>query len=262
MRTSLSTHQSAQYRGGPDTRPPTQLWSRLAVAVLGLVISSCASVQGVTVSPSTACPGDLITVSWVARGKTELAAIPLNTPAADSPGQAVDYCVDALASGVKASPEPSRGTITLRSSGDTAFLVQAQGWLGTPAHKCAPLFVNRVLPLSNVPQCIAKATGPALRAAQVHLLRPSGSRWSATATTGLVKNDNPVEVTIRHAGRSILLPPGGETALFTGTDPNGDWWVEYTWPAGPQCGLQGAPVPNSLSLEVHPLCSSAGRATR
>jgi hypothetical protein len=190
-----------------------------------------------------------------------MAAIPLSTAAADSRGQAVDFCVDALASGAKLNPEPSRGTVTLQASGDTVYFVEARGWFGKPAHGCARLFVNQVLPLSDVPACIPEATGPAVREARVHLVRPSGSRWSATATTGLIENDNPVAVTVRHVGKSIVLPAGGQTDLFAGTDPNADWWVEYSWAAGPPCGQAGAPVPNSLSLEVHPLCSSTSRTT-
>ena len=251
------SHQSAQFCSHPPARLWVASWAKLAVAAVGLLISSCASVHSVTVSPSTACPGESVTLSWAASGRTELAAIPLHTAAAGSPGQALDFCVDALASGIKTTTEPSRGTLTEQASVDTVYLIQTQGWFGASAHKCATLFVNQVLPLSDLPQCLSGATATELRAAQVHLIRPNGSRWDASTTTGLVKNDNPVTVTIRHAGRSISLPPGAPTHLFEGTNPNSDWWVTYTWTTGPQCGLPGAPVPNSLSVEVHPLCPKA-----
>jgi hypothetical protein len=261
MRNTLGMHQNEYYPGVSSRRTPAESWLRVAVGAIATVVSSCASVQSVTVSPSTVCPMDSVTVSWIARGGTQLATIPLTTAADASRAQAVDFCVDALASGAKVRPEPSRGALTVQASVDTVYLIQAQGWIGKPAHKCARLFVSQVLPLSDVPQCATGTTGADLRKAQVHLIRPSGSRWSATATTGLVKNDNSVRVTIRHAGKSISVPPGGETNLFAGTDPNGDWWVEFAWNTGPRCGLPGAPVPNSLSLVVHPLCSSAARAT-
>lgn len=235
--------------------------SRVAIAALGLVISSCASVQPVKVSPSTACPGDPITVSWIATGETAMATVPVKVAPGDSSAQATDFCVQALASGAKLNKVSSRGTMSLRASGDTEFLVLAQGWFGKPAHNCGRLFMNEVLPLSDVPQCISEAPGTVERAVQVHLVRRGDSKWSSTATTGVVENDNPVAVTIRHAGRSIVLPARSITDLFTGTDPNADWWVEYTWGTGPYCGKAGAPVPNSLSLKVHPLCPTTGSAT-
>lgn len=259
MRNTRSTHQSEHSRGGSRGPARTKSWLRVAMAAVGLVVSSCASVK-VTVTPPTACPGDPVTVSWVARGEAEMAVIPVKMAAPDSIGQSVDYCVDALASGTKLDPVASRGTITLRASADTAYLVQAQGWLGKPTHDCKRLFVNQVLPLSALPACIKNATGADRRVALVHLIRPNDSKWSVTATTGIVENDNSVAVTVRHAGKSIVLQPREKTNYFTGTDPNTEWSVEYTWTAGLVCGQAGAPVPNSLSVRVHPLCSPAARA--
>lgn len=255
MRNGAGTHCRCYCKAPFSEEAPQAARLRLGVGALALALSSCASVQSVTVAPSTACAGDPIRVSWVASGTTEVAVVPLDAAAARPSMAAEDFCVDALASGLKPNPEPSRGSVALRASVDTAFLVQAQGWFGKPAHRCARLFVNQVLPLSDVPECVSGATGGELRAAQVHLIRPNGSRWSTTATTGVVENDNSVAVAVRHAGKSISLPAGGRTDLFTGTDPNADWWVEYTWSEGPRCGNVGAPVPNSLSLEIHPLCS-------
>lgn len=231
--------------------------SRIAIAAFGFIVSSCASVQSVTVVPSTACPGEPITVSWVARGDTVMAVVPLHglTPATGA--RPTDFCVAALAAGIKLDPEPSHGTVALHASGDTVYLVQATGWLGKPAHRCARLFVNQILPLSDLPQCTPGAAGMSTQAARVHLVRPSNSRWSARTTTGVVDNINPVPVTVRHAGKSIVLPAGAKTDFFTGTDPNTGWWLEYAWTEGPPCGSAGAPVPNSLSLEVHPLCHAA-----
>lgn len=260
MRNMPSAGNSCHNAGGLKRQVSRASWSWVTAVAFGLIASSCASVHEVSVVPSTACPGDPVTVSWTASGSTEMAVIPVNGSAADAVAQDVDLCVDALASGAKLNPEPSRGSAVLQASGDAVYFVQARGRFGKPAHECARLFVNQVLPLSDVPECVPRASGTDGRAAQVHLVRPNGSRWSGTTTTGLVENDNLVAVTVRHAGKSIVLSAGTKTSLFAGTDPNADWWVEYAWASGPPCGNAGAAVPNSLSIEVHPLCPSSGRA--
>jgi hypothetical protein len=230
----------------------------IAAAALSSMITACASVRTVMVTPSTACPGDSVTVSWDASGRTEIAAIPLSTPNAQA--GPIDFCVDALASGATFIPEPHRGSLVQRASKDTLYFVEARGWFGQPAHRCGRLFVNRTLPLAAVPECVAGTHNAPTRRVLVHLSRPPNSRWSASATTGTVGNLNAVPITVEHAGRTVTLQPHGTTNAFDGTDPNTDWSVEYAWSGGPFCGHVGAPVPNSLALEIHPQCPSRGSA--
>jgi hypothetical protein len=114
----------------------------------------------------------------------------------------------------------SQGEIRQPVQQSTVFYVEAHGLLGKPAHRCATGFVNEALPLAGISQC----SGP--RRVGIGVARPSGSRWSARAKVGPVKNTNDVTVTVSHGGITETLAPGVTSAAFANSDPNGGWAIE------------------------------------
>jgi len=211
-------------------------------SVLMLALGGCASVKEVTVQPATICPGDTVSLSWRGSGVISVYQVPL---AAGQP----DQCIDTLIRGIAASSEQSEGTLRLPLRQNSVFYVEARGWMGKPAHRCARVFVNAALPLAALSQC----AGP--RRVRVVAFRPPGSQWSASARVGTVQNLNDVPVEVGHAGISEALGPGSVSEAFAELDDEGAWSVEYVLQDGPDCGQAGAKVPPSLSIRVSPVCA-------
>jgi hypothetical protein len=223
----------------PSSLPRTVV--PLIYAMLSVGFAGCARVNELTLTPTTVCAGESVNVSWRTCGATTLTQVPLR------PGQS-DQCVDSLPVGADPERVSNFGTIERQVVGDAVFYVEAKGWLGKPVHKCVRVFVNEVLPLAGVPQCVGS------RAIRVVVSRPVGAIWSGRAMVGVVQNLNDVRVLVRHGGRAVNLAPRETTRAFSEADPGGDWTIESDLADGPDCGQAGTKVPPALSLQVSPLC--------
>ena len=217
--------------------------SRLAGAVLISALAGCASVDQLIVSPTTVCPGETVNVSWKTCGKTTLTQVPV------PPGQS-DECVDSLPINANPVAVGNSGTVQREVGGANAFYVEASTLFGKPKHKCVRVYVNEVLPLSGFPQC----AGP--RGIRTVVSRPAGAEWSARTQVGAVQNVNQIRVSVRHDGRVASLAPNEISSAFAASNPAGEWVIESDLRDGPDCGQVGAGVPNSLTLQVMPLCQN------
>ena len=219
------------------------MFSRLAGVTLMAAVAGCASVDQLIVSPTTICPGESVNVSWKTCGTTTLSQVPV------PPGQS-DECVDSLPVNATPLSVENTGTVQRQVAAASVFYVEATGTFGKPAHKCVRVFVNEALPLSGIPQC----SGP--RAIRTVVLRPAAAQWSGRAQVGAVQNLNEVRVSVRHDGRTASLAPNEISSAFASSNPAGEWVIESELRDGPDCGQAGASVPNSLALQVIPLCQN------
>jgi hypothetical protein len=202
---------------------------RIAVllAVAAVLTAGCAQIRVFAPSPRVACPGDVVTLSWDARGYVVLGSEPMLP---------------------QMGPRSSSGREEVRPTQSMRFTLSVWGLFSSDHAENDVTLTPRSREFGDLARC-ASATGP------VELALPlSAPQVVPLLKVTSVTNMNPRTVTISKDGISTSVPSRGSTSDFRNQTAAGTWSLRVAPDAGEACASTLTALASRLTFKLDFAC--------
>lgn len=208
----------------------------LFCCILAVLLGGCAKIKNFRVSPSVACPGDEVTVTWETNGKTTLGA----TPPVEGLG-----------------PAEKSGTLKVTVSQPTRIQIKASRSIlpstaSTEAavRMAAGEFESGLVDAEGEARFECPGSNRTLSAT----LALGNSQYSPSARIERVTNMNARPVVISTGTLTETLAPSAATRAFENQPVQGDWRLEVPLLEGESCEAADDAVSGRLLLKLQISC--------